>query len=58
MKVRVAVSIDVDREAWADSYGLAPEEVRADVRGYVLQQIRESPAATEQCIRTVEVTDR
>ena len=49
MKVRITLTIDVDREAWSDIYGNgdAATEVREDVRSYVLEQIHQSAAADE-----------
>lgn len=32
MKVKVAFTVEVDQEAWAEAFGLAPSEVRPDVQ--------------------------
>lgn len=34
MKIRVAFTLDVDDEAWADEFGLERSEVRDDVKVY------------------------
>lgn len=49
MKVRVTLTIDVDRESWSTIYGTTEgaNEVRDDVRSYVLNQIQQSAAADE-----------
>ena len=49
MKVRITLTIDVDRESWSDMYGTtdAATEVREDVRSYVLNQIQQSAAADD-----------
>lgn len=35
MKVRVVLTVDVDVEAWMATYGVARDEVRADVHRYL-----------------------
>ncbi len=51
MKVRVTLTIDVDRDAWNSIYGNGngdgAAEVRDDVRAYVLEQVQGSAAADE-----------
>ncbi|MBP6997916.1 MAG: hypothetical protein KBB39_17415 [Phycicoccus sp.] len=49
MKVRVTLTIDVDRDAWNSIYGNGDgaAEVRDDVRAYVLEQVQGSAAADE-----------
>lgn len=32
MKVRVSLTLDLDPDAWAREYGLADDEIRADVK--------------------------
>lgn len=32
MKIRVSFTIDIDQKAWAEEFGLDPEDVRADVQ--------------------------
>lgn len=49
MKVRITLTIDVDRESWSVIYGTtdAATDVREGVRSYVLNQIQQSDAADE-----------
>jgi len=35
MKVRVAFTVEVDADKWADAYGIETDQVRADVNAYV-----------------------
>ena len=35
MKVKVSFTLDLDSEAWQRDYGVAKENVRADVQTYV-----------------------
>lgn len=35
MKVRVAFTVEVDADRWADAYGIEIDQVRADVNAYV-----------------------
>lgn len=43
-RVRVTISVDIDTEAWIANYGVAPGEVRSDVKTYVegtvIEQLR------------------
>lgn len=41
MKVRVAFTVEVDAQAWADEYGVEVDAVREDVRSYVASSVRE-----------------
>lgn len=47
MKIRLAYTIEVDADAWAEAYGCAREDVREDVNIYFRNQISQSPAAEE-----------
>lgn len=40
MKVRVVLSVEVDKHEWAREYGIEPSEVADDVRGYILTGIQ------------------
>jgi hypothetical protein len=40
MKVRVVLTVDIDREAWATEYGVPVDEVRDDVREYVTNAVK------------------
>lgn len=55
IKVRACLEIEVDRDAWDEVYGSVgrPNELREEVRGYVLQAIQESGAAEERAIVSV-----
>jgi hypothetical protein len=46
MKVRIALTVDVDPNEWADAYGTepTPAAVAADVRGYVRDAVADSAA--------------
>lgn len=37
VKIRVSFTVDIDPEAWATEYGVAPEDVRTDVQSYLGQ---------------------
>lgn len=55
MKVRVTLSIDVDPEAWTDTYGIeGAAEIRADVKQYVRGLVSGCAAADEGAIVDVE----
>jgi hypothetical protein len=47
MKINVTLSIEVDPEAWADTYGITKAEVRGDVRQYIETQIQGCSAVEE-----------
>jgi|TARA_R110002020_G_scaffold367566_2_gene579419 hypothetical protein len=34
MKVKIEMTIDIDKEVWMLEYGLGPDEVREDVKFY------------------------
>ncbi len=53
MKIRVALTIEVDLEAWEDIYGVNPREARADVKRYVLGCVQGSAAADAGAITAV-----
>jgi hypothetical protein len=57
MKVRVSLTIDVDREAWLNIYGRGETaaEIREDVRSYVLEYVQGSAASDEGAIVGVKV---
>jgi len=39
MRVRVSFTVDIDAEAWAETYGLTKAEVRADVQDYARHEV-------------------
>lgn len=43
MKVRINITLDVDPQSWAESYGTTdkPADIREDVRGYFQTLCRE-----------------
>lgn len=51
MKVRIAVTVDVDPEAWAEEYGIESSGVREDLKTWVVNAIQQCPAA--HAIRSV-----
>lgn len=53
MRVRYAVTVEVDAAAWNATYGTATEQVRGDVRTYIDGLIRDSAAADECDLRPV-----
>lgn len=55
MKVRVTLTIDVDEAAWTLAYGTEPEDIREDVKSYVLGSVEHSAAANEGGILNVIV---
>jgi hypothetical protein len=50
MKLKVVVELDVDREAWADEYGIDPSEVVDDLRMYLMHMIQDSYPASERMV--------
>lgn len=54
-KIRVTLTVEVDRDAWEEAYGSGDGQpkLHEDVRAYVLQAIQESGAAEEQAIVSV-----
>lgn len=48
MKVRVVLSIEVDRYDWAYEHGIgeSAREVSEDVKSYVLNAVQQAPATT------------
>ena len=54
MKIRVALTIEVDLEAWEEIYGVPPREARADVKLFVLGCVQGSAAANEGAITAVK----
>jgi hypothetical protein len=53
MRVRATLTLEIDSDAWIDTYG-PNDSVREDVRRYVFNQITGSPAAEEGAIRSVK----
>lgn len=53
MKVRVVLTVEVDPANWESVYGTPSSELRDDVRSYVVEQVRGSAAADEDCITEV-----
>jgi len=51
MKVRIAFTVDIDPQAWADTYGVDVSEVRQDVnswaRGGIVSQIMDAGVGGE-----------
>jgi hypothetical protein len=47
MKVTVSITVEVDVEAWANTYGIDKKEVRADVRTYAVNQLQGAAATDE-----------
>lgn len=39
MKIKVAFTVDIDAESWANEFGLARSEVRADVQEHLRQSV-------------------
>lgn len=56
MKIRVTVTLDVDPATWADEYGVARDEVRADVRAKVGHDLYEHYVGDLGIARDVTVT--
>lgn len=42
MKIKITTTIDIDPEAWMMDYGVAREEVRADVQTWAENMIHEA----------------
>lgn len=53
VRVRVDLTIEVNRAAWADLYGVDPESVPEDVRKYAVNQLWESSAVAERAVFSV-----
>jgi hypothetical protein len=47
MKIRVTLTVEIDAKAWADNYGVDPEDVRNDVRQYILTNVQGSAGIEE-----------
>ncbi len=55
-KVRVSLTLDIDRDAWYDIYGVeGVAALREDVRTYVLSLVQNSAASDEGGITDVRV---
>lgn len=53
MKVRITLTVDVDQDAWYETYGDDRDEIRENVKSYVLNHIQCSAAAEEEAITAV-----
>ena len=53
MRIRITLTVDVDPDNWAMTYGTEPEEIRESVREYVREYVQQSAAADEDAIRSV-----
>lgn len=53
MKIRVELTVEIDPDAWEMTYGTPRDELRQDVKTYVLGYIQGSAAAEEDCITRV-----
>lgn len=59
MRVAVRLDVEVDLVAWGDEYGpRGAQDVREDVRRYVLDLVQQSPAAEAGAIHDVGEADR
>lgn len=54
VKVRVALTLEIDPEVWALEYG-EQENLREDVRGYVLEMIYGASASESGAIADVKL---
>lgn len=56
MYVKIEMTVDVDVDAWASTYGISKGEVRDDVRAYVAMSIQHAGAGPdyEGLIRSVD----
>lgn len=48
MKVSLQITVEVDVAAWANTYGIDPKDVRADVKTYAVNQLQGAAATEEQ----------
>lgn len=58
MKITVSYTLDVDRSAWSEEFGIDPlsgAAVRADVQRYFMTHIQDAPAVRDLGI---EVTSK
>jgi hypothetical protein len=55
MKVRFAITVDIDPGAWANKYGLNAADVPGDVADYLVMLLLENQRSKEGAIRAVEV---
>lgn len=57
-KVRVTLSMEVDRHAWYLTYGrgATAKDLREDVQSYILEQVQGSAATDEGCILSTKVS--
>ncbi|MGW6754517.1 hypothetical protein [Streptomyces sp. NPDC055006] len=54
MKVRLTYTVDVNPEKWMDSYGVAKDDVREDVRAYMRNLIQQCAAAEESDLEVID----
>lgn len=47
MKIAIHLVVDVDPKAWSEVYGMPVNEVRDDVKTYILNQIQGSAGVEE-----------
>lgn len=47
MKIKIEFTIDVNEDAWATEYGLPLSEVRADVKSYVENCVKDGLRSME-----------
>jgi hypothetical protein len=57
MKLKVVVELDVDREAWAEEYGIDPRFVWEDVRAYLANVLQVGTLPGELGLWNVEATE-
>lgn len=43
MKIRIAMTVEVDADDWALEYGISRDEIRDDVRDYVRNALAQAP---------------
>jgi len=55
MRIRIAFTVEVDPDAWRETYGPNDKDIRKDVRSYIMNGIDQSPAGEECGLRVVKV---
>jgi hypothetical protein len=55
MKVRFALTVDIDPGAWANRFPLRADDVPGDVADYLVMLLHESVLGKDRAIRSVEV---
>ncbi|MGP5262782.1 MULTISPECIES: hypothetical protein [Glutamicibacter] len=43
MKIQISLTVEIDPEAWASSYGIEKHDVRQDFKRWAVQKILEHP---------------